>query len=71
MGHLVDFLESLLDDNVTRDYAKIVRQMSQHEAQSKISNQDYRHRLRHYSRATKRIQLQQMQRITGMRTKHK
>ena len=71
MGHLVDFLESLLDDNVTRDYAKIVRQMSQHEAQSKISNQDYRHRLRYYSRATKRIQLQQMQRITGMRTKHK
>ena len=45
MGHFVDFLDSLLGDNVMNDYEKIVRQMSHAEAQSKILNQDYRYRI--------------------------
>ena len=71
MGHFVDFLDSLLGDNVMNDYEKIVRQMSHAEAQSKILNQDYRYRILYYNHVAKRIQSQQIRHIKNMRIKHK
>ena len=71
MGHFADFHEILLGDNVMNDFEKIIREMSYFESMSKISNQNFRHQLRHYNHTIERIQRQQIRRIQQIRTKHK
>ncbi|MBE6461840.1 MAG: hypothetical protein E7006_03300 [Alphaproteobacteria bacterium] len=71
MGHYEDFLESLLDDNVMRDFNKLVREMKHSESQSKITHRDWKHRQEHCKRAQQIRQRNIMRSFHNMRSQVK
>ncbi len=70
MSTYLDFLESLLGDCVCK-CDKIIHDLHYSESQSKISNQDWKHRQRYFQRAHAITQRHMMRTRRDLRIKQK